>query len=196
VAALAATLAVTAALAATTWTVKPGGTVAATSNQIELKDTKSGSIITCQVSVTATLKSGSGLSGNNVGSIPKAGFTKCVGALGITYTLTAGSLPWHLNAGSYDSSTGTTHATITGVHIAIGGGLPCIAILDGTGASRDNGIIGATYKNSTHRLSWSQTGGNLHFYKVQACSGLISSGDPAALIGSFSVSPPQSITSP
>jgi len=195
-AAVAAILGVTTALAATTWTVRPGGTVAATSNKIDMEDLKTGSIIDCHASVTVNLKSGSGLPGNNLGLIPKAGFSKCVGALDITYTLTAGHLPWHLNAGSYNSSSGTTHATITGFHAAIGGGLPCIAILDGTGAGKDNGTISATYKNGTHVLAWSKTGGNLHFYKVQGCSGLIRSGDPAALTGTFSVSPPQSITSP
>jgi hypothetical protein len=195
-AALAATLGVTTALAATTWTVKPGGTVAATANKVELIDLKTGSIITCNSSVTVILKSGSGLPGNNLGSISKAGFPKCVGALDITYTLTASHLPWHFNAGSYNSSSGTTHVTITGIHAAIGGGIPCIAVLDGTGASKDNGTISATYKNGTHLLSWSKTGGTLHFYKVQGCSGLIRSGDPAALAGTLSVSPPQSITSP
>lgn len=195
-AALAATLGVTTALAATTWTVKPGGTVAATSMKVDLIDLKTGSVIGCHASVTVNLKSGSGLPGSNLGSISKASFPKCVGALDITYTLTAGHLPWHLNAGFYNSSSGTTHATIAGIHATIGGGLPCIAILDGTGASKDNGTISATYKNGTHLLSWSKTGGTLHFYKVDGCSGLIRSGDPAALAGTLSVNPPQSITSP
>jgi hypothetical protein len=195
-AALAAALGVTTALAATTWTVKPGGAAAATSKNVELIDLTTGSVIGCSASVTVTLKSGSGLPGNNLGSISKAGFPKCVGALDITYTLTAGHLPWHLNAGSYNSGSGTTHATITGIHAAIGGGIPCIATLDGTGASKDNGTISATYENATHLLSWSKTGGTLHFYKVQGCSGLIRSGDAAALTGTLSVSPPQSITSP
>jgi hypothetical protein len=195
--ALTMVLTMTASLAAaTTWTVKPGGTVTATSKKIDLEDLTTGSIIACHTSVTITLKSGGGLPGNSLGSISKADFSKCVGALGITYTLTASHLPWHLNAGSYNSNSGTTHATITGIHAAIGRGFPCIAILDGTGASKDDGTMSVTYKNGTHLLSWAKTGGNLHFYKVQACSGLINSGDRAALAGPLGVSPPQSITSP
>jgi hypothetical protein len=193
---LIAGLGVSTALAATTWTVHPGGTVTAASTNLVLKDLKTGSVIECHSSITAALKSGSGLTGSNIGSVSKAGFSKCVGGLGITYTLTAQHLPWHLNAGSYNSSTGTAHGTISGVHAVIGGGLLCIAIVDGTGASKDNGVISVTYKNGTHQLAWPKIGGNLHFYKVNGCSGLIRSGDPAALSGTFSVSPPQTITSP
>lgn len=189
-------LGVTTALAATTWTVQPGGTVTAASKNTVLRDLKTGSVIECHSSITVALKSGSGLADSNIGSISSAGFSKCVGGLGITYTLTAQHLPWHLNTASYNSGTGTTHGTISGVHAVIGGGLPCIAIVDGTGASKDNGIISVTYKNGTHQLAWLKTGGNLHFYKVNGCSGLIQSGDPAALAGTFSVSPPQTITSP
>ncbi len=189
-------LGVTTARVATTWTVQPGGTVTAASKNIVLTDLKTGSVIGCHSSITVTLKSGSGLAGSNIGSVSSAGFSKCIGALDITYTLTAQHLPWHLNAGSYNSSTRTTHGTIAGVHAVIGGGLPCIAIVDGTEASKDNGIISFTYKNGTHQLAWLKTGGNLHFYKVNGCSGLIDSGDPAALTGMFSVSPPQTIMSP
>src|SRR5690349_6264390 len=78
-----------AAPATTTWTVQPGGMVAATSKQIVLKDLTTGSVIDCRVSVTVTLGSGSGLPGRNLGSIPKADFPKCVGGLGIIYILTA-----------------------------------------------------------------------------------------------------------
>jgi len=86
-------LGATTALAATTWTVRPGGTVTAASKNMVLKDLKTGSVIGCHSAIMVALKSGSGLAGSNIGSVSSAGFSKCVGALDITYTLTAQHLP-------------------------------------------------------------------------------------------------------
>jgi hypothetical protein len=42
----------------------------------------------------------------------------------------------------------------------------------------------------------SKTGGNLHIYNVVGCGGLIRNGDAAGFTGTYSLSPPQTITSP
>lgn len=48
----------------------------------------------------------------------------------------------------------------------------------------------------TGHLKLLTTGGNLHFYRVRGCAGLLGSGDPATLSATFAVSPKQAITSP
>jgi hypothetical protein len=193
---LAAALGVTSALAATTWTVKPGGKVTAKSGAVRLRDTKSGAVVNCASStVKITLKSGSGLPGAGIGSITSFTFGTCTGPLGTTFTLTNSHLPYSLNAVSYDSSTGTTKATITGIHGVINGP-SCTWTVDGTGATKDNGTIAVTYVNSTHKLKYLATGGNLHIYRVIGCAGLITNGDPATGSGTATVTPAQTITNP
>ena len=89
-----------------------------------------------------------------------------------------------------------THGRITGLHATmLGPG--CTLTIDGTGASKDDGMVGVTYSNGKHTLTWLKGGGgNLHFYRVTGCAGFFRSGDPANLTGLFSVSPAQTITSP
>src|SRR5215831_16410733 len=59
-----------AAAVTATWTVKPGGAITAKAGVTTLKDTKTGSVLTCQSSSGKnTVKSGSGLSGTGIGSI-------------------------------------------------------------------------------------------------------------------------------
>ncbi len=195
-AALAAALGVTAALAATTWTVKPGGKITAKSGKVLLRDTKTGTQVSCASStVKITLKSGSGLPGVGIGSITSFTFGTCTGPLGTTFTLKNSSLPYRLNAVSYNAGTGTTTAKITGIHGVITGP-SCSWTVDGTGATKDNGTITVTYVNSTHKLKFLTTGGNLHIYRVIGCAGLIANGDPASGSGTATVTPAQTISSP
>ena len=87
VAALAVGIGATTAMAttATTWTVKPGGAVTGSAGKTTLKDTKTGTVLTCTSSATkATLKKGSGLSGTAIGKITSVTFTKCTGPGGLT----------------------------------------------------------------------------------------------------------------
>jgi hypothetical protein len=193
--AVALTLGLTAGPAlAATWTVKPGGAITATSGTTTLKDTTSGNSLTCKSSkATATLKSGSGLAGAGLGSIKGITFTTCTGPLGLTFTVTPGHLPWHLNAVSYSS--GVTHGNISGIHATLTGS-GCSAVVDGTGATANNGKVNVTYTNSTHILKVLTTGGNLHIYNVSGCLGLINSGDASTFSASYAVSPAQTITSP
>jgi hypothetical protein len=182
------------AFAATTWTVSPGGAITAKSGKTVLTDTTTGNALTCKSSSTsATLKSGSGLAGAGLGSITAVTFKTCTGPLGLTFTVTTNGLPWKLNAKSYNSSTGVTTGTITGIDATLSGP-SCSATVDGTAAGADNGMVKATYTNSTGKLKILTTGGNLHIYNVSGCAGLIATGDATTFSATYTVSPKQTIT--
>ncbi len=182
------------ALAATTWSVSPGGAITGKSGTTTLKDTTTGTSLSCKSSSTsATLKKGTGLSGTAIGSITKVSFSTCTGPLDLSFTVTTKALPWKLNAVSYDSSTGVTTGTITGIDATLSGPT-CSAEVDGTGAGKDNGKVKATYTNSTGKLKVLTTGGNLHIYDVSGCSGLIVTGNATTFSATYTVSPKQTIT--
>jgi hypothetical protein len=184
------------ALAATTWTVHPGGIITAKAGKTALKDTRSGVSLSCTSSTAkTTLKKGSHLSGTGIGSVTAITFSNCTGPFGLKFSVKSSHLPWHLNAVSYSRSTGTTTGTITGIHATLSG-TSCTAIVDGTGAAKNNGMVRVTYGNKTHKLTVLASGGNLHTYSVKGCLGLIKSGDGSSFTGAYAVSPAQTITSP
>ena len=75
-----------AGLAARTWTVTPGGTVTGTAGATILKDSNTGTTLTCTSSqATGTIGSGSGLA-NPLGSIGSLSFNNCTGPLGISFS--------------------------------------------------------------------------------------------------------------
>ena len=77
---LAATLAAAPALAATTWTIQPGGAITATSGTVTVKDTRTVRVLVCRsATASGTLKRGSGLPGSRAGSLSAVGFTACGG---------------------------------------------------------------------------------------------------------------------
>jgi hypothetical protein len=181
------------ALAATTWSVSPGGAVTGTSGTTTLKDTTTGNSLTCKSSATkATLKKGTGLSGTALGSITSVTFATCTGPLGLTFTVKSNDLPWKLNAVSYDSSTGVTTGTITGIDATLTGP-SCSAEVDGTAAGKHDGEVKGTYTNSTGKLAILAAGGNLHIYDVSGCAGLIASGNASEFTASYTISPKQTI---
>jgi hypothetical protein len=184
------------ALAATTWTVSPGGAITATSKRFIVTDTTNGNAMTCRPSSTsATLKSGSGLKGAGIGSITAVTFKTCTGPLDISsWQFTANDLPWHLNAKSYDANTGVTTGTITGIDLTLLGP-SCTADVDGTSADSHTGKVKVHYTNSTGELKILTTGGNLHIYDVSGC-GLfpINSGDTFTFNPTYTVTPQQTIT--
>jgi hypothetical protein len=198
---LAATLGVAPAVAATTWTVQPGGAITATSGRFTFKDTRTGTVLTCfSATASGTLKHGSALPGSRVGSLSAVGFTNCTGP-GISdsdllLTLQATDLPWHVNLSSYNAATGVVTGAISHIQIMmLGNG--CNAVIDGTSGTASDGWVPFTYTDSTGRLTVLATGGNLHFWNVSAgCLGLVNSGDRARLGVTFTVSPKQAITSP
>jgi hypothetical protein len=194
-AALAIGLGATTSFAATaiTWSVSPGGSISGSAGTTVLKDTTSGTTVTCSTStMTGSLKSGKGLAGKGLGTVTSVAFNNCT-VLGQTVSLASGTVAWKLNAASYTS--GVTHGTISGIHLAISSSV-CSAIIDGTGATAHNGKVKITYTNSTHKLKILAAGDNLHVYNVNGCLGVIANGDSGSITGSYAVSPAQKITSP
>ena len=195
---LAAILGATAAFAATTWTIKPGGAVKATGTNVVFTDPKTGSNWTCQsVTLTGKLHSGSGLSGSGAGSISAVTFTRCTNPLDVTsrvvLQVTATDLPWHINFSS--DSNGVVTGSISHLQMQLGGP-SCTAVLGGSSATAIDGHVRFSYTDSTGRLKILTTGGNLHFYNVTGCAGLWNTGDPLTISGTFPLSPKQAITSP
>jgi hypothetical protein len=181
------------AATATTWSVSPGGPISGTAGTTVLKDTTTGTTLTCTSSaLTGSLKKGSGLAGKGLGTVTSVAFNNCTVA-GQTLSLSSGTVAWKLNAVSYAS--GVTHGTISGIHLAISSSV-CSAIIDGTGATAHNGKVKVTYTNSTHKLKVLAGTGNLHVYNVSGCLGLINNNDAGSISSSYLVSPAQTITSP
>ena len=182
-----------AAATAQTWTVQPGGPVAAKAGKTTLTDTTLHSTLTCiSATMTGTLKAGSGLPGASIGSITAAAF-RCQALLPVH--LTALGLPWRLNFSSYNRSTGVARGTISHLRLSFTGPA-CTAQVNGTGGIIANGVVAVSYANNTSKLTIHPAGGNLHWVHVKGCGGLFGDGDPAALAAAYAISPPQVITSP
>jgi hypothetical protein len=202
-AALVAALGVTTALAATTWSIRPGGAITAKSGTATFNDTKTGGLFTCtSLSARGTLKTGSGLPGTHAGSISAVGFGRCTSPLGrfrgprvaIVWTVRATGLPWHLNLVSDDH--GAVRGTISHMQIKVSFVSVCSAVIDGTGGTAVDGIVTFRYANGTGHLTVLAAGGNLHAYNVSGCAGLVNNGDPVTISATFTLNPKQKITSP
>jgi hypothetical protein len=183
------------AAAAATWIITPGGPFTSHAGATELKDTTDGNSLNCSSSVlSGRFKSGSGLSGANIGAITSGGkFNGCTGPLPIVYTITLRGLPWHVSVTS--DHDGVVHGTIS--HIEIAASFPaCHFTIDGTAAGAFDGITAFSYSNSTHTLKLLPTGTNLHYYQVSGCAGIVNSADSAAYLASYTLSPGQTITGP
>ena len=193
---LAATVGGTSALAAVTWTARPGGPISAKSGNLTVTDTRTGLMFTCASSMlTGTLKAGSGLPGAGIGSITAASITEC-GSLG-SFSVTAGDLPWRVNFSRYNATAGVVTGSISHVQLHVkGNAFSCHAVIDGTNGTASDGIVKFSYTNSSAVLRAVPTGGNLPFYRIAGCAGLILPGDPATVRGTLAVSPKQVITSP
>jgi hypothetical protein len=180
---------------AITFTITPGGAITAKAGTTTLTDTNTGSVLTCTSSNSSgTLKKGSGVSGANLGSITKLSFSNCMGPLGLTFTVANSGFPWILSGTSYNATTGTTTGFINGIKSKLSGP-GCTAFVAGTTAT-SKGKVKVTYKNSTGKLSVLAAGGNLHVFNVSGCAGLINSGDATQFVGTYTVTPKQTIKSP
>lgn len=181
---------------AITFSISPGGNISASAGKTTLKDVNTGSVLTCTSSKsTGTLKSGHGIGGANLGSIKTLTFSGCTGPLGLQFNVTNSHFPWTLSGASFNATTGVTTGHIAGIHSVLSGP-SCSATVDGTGAAANNGKVKVTYTNSTHKLKVLAGGGNLHVYNVNGCAGLINSGDATQFVGTYTVSPAQTVTSP
>ena len=183
-----------------TWTITKGGAVTAATKSFAIVDlTRKPTVsLPCKASTAkARLKSGRRLSGVNAGTITAASTTGCA-VLGVTITVKAGHLPWHLNLVSYNSAKGVTTGTLTGIHINFAvPAISCSAVVDGTKATANNGSVVVTYTNKTAKLAILKAGTKLHLFNVsKGCMGLVKNGDLIALVATYSVTPKQKITSP
>jgi hypothetical protein len=192
---ISASLMILSTITTTTWTVTPGGAAVAKSGVIKLTDTKTGYAGTCASSqVTGKVKSGSGLSGNDIGWVTSTTFRTCTGPAKVPFTVTGSGLPWQLNFTTYDPKTGVVRGTVTHIRVVVTG-KHCSAVVDGTNTTSGNGVVSAGYTNGTGTLQFLGTGGNLHFWDVKGCSPLLNNGDPAAFTARYLVTPRQVITS-
>jgi len=172
-----------------TWTITPGGQVTGKATNPTLKDTKTGTVLTCKTSTTAaTLKKGSGQT-NPIGSITNIAFQTCTGPLSLTFTVKISKLPYKLDGTSYNATTGVTKGKITGIFASISGS-GCTASVAGTSATSAGQVTG-TYTNGKGTLKAS--GGNLHIWNVDGCFGLIANGDPSTFTATYSITPKQTI---
>lgn len=182
------------ALAAATWTIRPGGPVTFGPVTATIKDTTTAAAITCRNGdLTGTLKAGSGLTGTAAGSITGGAISACEGPGPLPWHITPRGLPWHINLLSYNGSTALVHGTISHMQIsAMGAG--CAFVIDGTRGGASDGEVKLAYSDRTHQVKIS--GGNLHIFNENGCAGLVANGDPVSLTASFTLAPAQSITSP
>jgi hypothetical protein len=194
-----ATLVVVPAQAGTaaTWTVSPGGAAAAKAitGTITLTDTSTGAVGTCASSkAKGRVKSGTRLSGNNIGVVTAAAFGSCVANGSVRLKVTTRGLPWRISFTTYRSKTAVVVGTVSRIEVVLTG--LCDAVVNGSSGPVADGVVRAIYNDQVGQLTFLSTGGNLHYWHVQNCGGLINDGDPVALTASYKVRPIQDITSP
>jgi hypothetical protein len=180
------------ALAATTWTVKPGGAVTAKAGTTTINDTTAGQSLTCTSSTAkGTLKTGSGLAGKGLGTFTTLTFSGCTIA---GFTLSA-TLKSTMSLNGVKFSKGVSSMTITGIHGTIKvPSFSCSATIDGTSATAHNGSVTATFTNKTDTLFVPTTGSTMHIYN-NTCP-VIANNDAVNFTGSYKFTPKTTITSP
>jgi len=184
-----------AAASATVWSVRPGGAITAMAGKTTLKDTTTDSELLCNSArMSGTLKGGIRLPGTGIGSITTATF-HCPSPIVPPIRLTARGLPWHLNMVSYNTSTNVGRGTISHLELMLTGP-SCSAVVNGTSGTTADGVAAVSYANMPGKLTIHTAGGNLHWYHVSGCAGLLGDGDPATLSAAYTVSPKQEIISP
>jgi hypothetical protein len=186
-------LAAAPALAATTWTVKPGGAVTGTAGTTTVNDVTAGLTVTCTSSaLKGTLKHGSGLAGKAIGTFSSLAFNSCT-ADGVTLSVTiTATMP--LNAIKYNATKKVANMTITGIHGTLSVTGVCSADINGTSDTANNGTVHAKFNNKTDKLTVLTTGSNLHLYN-DTCP-ITASGDAINFTGAYKFAPKQTITSP
>ena len=181
-AAAAVSLAIPAAMAAGTWTVKGGtnfSSAAAASTTFTLSDTTSHLSFTCTVgTASGTVINETSGTTTAIGSITASAFGsaahKCNGPLGSTGTSTqAAGTTAVLNVASYNAGTKVTTGTITSIthNLSISSALgSCSAVVKGT--------AGVTYNNTTSLLQFTTAGDSLSVTSTSgSCTGIIKVGD-------------------
>ena len=188
-------LAAAPAIAATTWTVKPGGAVTATAGTTTVNDTTAGIAVSCTSSVLkGTLKKGGGLAGKGIGTFSSLAFNTCTyNGINLSVTIKA-TMP--LNAVKYNLTKKTAKMTITGIHgtLSITSPVTCSAEINGTSATANNGTVQAVFSNKTNTLKVLSTGSNLTLYN-DTCP-VTANGDAVNFTAAYKFAPKTTITSP
>ena len=199
------------ALAATTFTVSPGGAWSGTraaDSTVGIRDAVSNQVTLCSgLAVAGSFKSGSGLSGTNIGALTSIAFTGCqVHGVAVTVTVhtsAANPAPMSLT-GEFPAGSGTFTGQAANVSLTLDDANGCHAEV---GAKTINGggpgVAGFTYSNTGAQLSF---GAGVHGLFVQSATPQCSSGtyhglrvqqfERIDLGGSAAISPAQRISSP
>lgn len=184
------------ALAATTWTVSPGGHITATSGTAVLTDTSTGASVSCAASsLTGSLKSGSGLSGTGIGSISAFSLSSCTGPNGQTFTATSSGFPWQLNALTYNGHQARAREAGTTTGEIVGGSITLSSAVCHWWWFGQPSILMFQYSNSTAKMTTLATNG-MKLYNVSGCGGQFNTGDIVTLNATYTMSPTQVIESP
>lgn len=175
-----------------TWTLRPGGPFRATAAQVLFNDDTTTLRVTCAGTQTLTgvFLGGTGLPGNSLGSVNTWVDVSCTG-VGIPFVFQPTGSPWRFNALSFNSSTGVTTGTLTGVQINSVG--QCRGLLaDATGQPA---TLNVTFADSTRTLT--VNGGNLRLNHASGCPGYWNTGDVITYRAVYSMTPSNmALTSP
>ena len=208
--------ATSAASAATTWTVSPGGSFTAPLSSgatFVIQDGVTGTTVTCvSTALAGTLTAGSGLSAN-LGGITSVSPGTCTGPGGSTYTVAtnAGSAaPWFIGAVAYTASSGITNGDLTtasssGTGLAITlTGPGCTVVLGGS--TTVHAYLIFDYQNGNGRLAipYRTYRPTIRVVSSTCSNWLVTDGMrvyttpvfPGSTAGGFVFSPSQTITSP
>jgi hypothetical protein len=182
------------------YTATPGGTITATSSNVLLADVRTppGKQIICNSSSISVTLPGDGIphAGSGFGTITSVSFSKCgLSTSADDFTATTSALPWSLNIASFNTVQDVVHGSVTGIDMTLSRVNPlCTMTLDGTAAGAHNGYVKYSYDDKTAKITFGKTGGGLFLYNVSGCGTGFANNDPMAIIGVYTVSPPQDIT--
>lgn len=183
------------AVTVTGWSVTPGGSFTGKqSGKVTITDSVTKKSIVCATAAAAgQFKSGTGLPGAGIGTLGSLSLTGCATGSGRAFTVTAGALPWSLNADKYIPAKKTTYGTLTGMHLTLAA-TGCSATVDGTGATSDNGSVVIHIHNRPSKLKLEAAGGTLHVYVGSGCTGVFRNGDAVSVSTAYLISPAQKVT--
>jgi len=180
-AAVAMSLAVPAAMAVVTCTVTGGPNFTATAKAgttVTVKDTVTGSTLTCTAAAAAGTVVDQNMSPNTViGHVTSSTFgnaaKKCNGPLGSTATSTHQTGPAPIIFVGYNPATDIAALSITGVDQLL-----TISSVLGACAGEVKGMAGVTYNNGNQLLQFTTAGDNLEVTSTAGpCAGIIATGD-------------------
>jgi hypothetical protein len=156
------------AATAATRTAKAGTPFTGKAGVTTLKDTATGTVLTCKSSaMSGTMRTPT----ETTGSIASMSFSTCTGPLNLTITVSPGALPWKVKFSS------STHGKITGIHATLSGPA-CSAVVDGSKSGADNGAVAVSHSFTADTLKILTGHASLHTYNVSGCAGLIANGNP------------------